>query len=245
MKPFYQRTWFIWLMLFLFYPVGCILLWLYGDYSKRTKGIIMAIFAVWFIIGNFASPRKGTIKQTTSSNSVETTPNIVEITPKTEEKKSMHVKPTAFPESMEDINGYIVSAIEDKYQNKTTVNVDPSTNTPGGYIIETITSSNDLDINQSKSLSRDVIVATYDAIYEKNLPVIYVSFSAQNEQEDRIFLIGIGKNVADKVGREKWNLHSGNSAFSSDDFIVFARNNQAQAITKDGKTHFEDRCIMK
>ena len=157
----------------------------------------------------------------------------------------VRTKLTAPPENIDEINRYILSAIEEKYQSKTTVDVDQSTNTPGGYLVEVTTVSDDLNLDQSKNMSRDVIVAMYDAVYEKNLPVIYVSFCTENVQGKRLFIMGIGKNVADKVSRDKWNIHSGNTPFSVDEIINFARSNQEQAITSDGKTHFENRCFLK
>lgn len=157
----------------------------------------------------------------------------------------VRTKLTASPENLDGINGYILSAIEDKYQSKTTVDVEQSTNTPGGYLVEVTTVSDDLNLEQSKNMSRDVMLAMYDAIYEKNLPVIYVSFRTENAPGKRLFIIGIGKNVAGKINRDKWNIHSGDAPFSVDEMINFARSNQEQAITSDGKTHFENRCFLK
>lgn len=50
-KKFYQKQWFMWLMLFIFAPIGLFLLWKYSDYSNKKKLIITAIFAFIFIIG--------------------------------------------------------------------------------------------------------------------------------------------------------------------------------------------------
>lgn len=48
-KKFYQKTWFIWLMLIFFFPVGVFLLWKFSTYSKKARIIISVIFAFLFI----------------------------------------------------------------------------------------------------------------------------------------------------------------------------------------------------
>lgn len=52
MKPVYQRIWFIWLMVFLFFPVGFVLMWLYSGYTKKAICLIMIGFLVLLSFGN-------------------------------------------------------------------------------------------------------------------------------------------------------------------------------------------------
>lgn len=52
MKPVYQKAWFIWLMVFLFFPVGFVLMWLYSGYTKKAKCLIMAGFFILLSFGN-------------------------------------------------------------------------------------------------------------------------------------------------------------------------------------------------
>lgn len=47
-ENFYQKTWFIWLMILVFLPVGLFLLWRYGKYPQTTKGIITGVIIVLF-----------------------------------------------------------------------------------------------------------------------------------------------------------------------------------------------------
>jgi hypothetical protein len=49
-KKVYQRKWFAVLFLFLFAPVGIILLYKYGHFSKITKVVLSVIFGLIFII---------------------------------------------------------------------------------------------------------------------------------------------------------------------------------------------------
>lgn len=52
MKPFYQKIWFIWLMIFLFFPIGFVFLWLYSGYTKQAKCLIMAGFLILLSVSN-------------------------------------------------------------------------------------------------------------------------------------------------------------------------------------------------
>jgi len=49
---FYQQNWFIWIMLFVFFPVGLFLLWQHSDYTNKTKWIITGLIllsVVWWM----------------------------------------------------------------------------------------------------------------------------------------------------------------------------------------------------
>ena len=236
---FWQRSWFMWLCLFLFPPIGIIICYINRERHSKWK-IICGVFAILFLVGFFVpkSERNSTQQASTNIETQQTksTSNV---------STKVHTDLATFPENIDGIRAYVISAIDEKYKSKTDVDIAPSTNTPGGYLVEVTINSNDLDLEYSKNMARNVIVATYDAVYEKNLPVIYVSYQTRPEQGNRVFILGIGKNVASKVDRDKWNLHSGNTAFSTEEIISFARKNQEQAITADGKTHFENRCFMK
>lgn len=54
-KPFYKKSWFMYLMLVIMTPIGLIILWLNKDYTKKKKGIITGVFGVWFIVMSIAS----------------------------------------------------------------------------------------------------------------------------------------------------------------------------------------------
>lgn len=47
--PLYKRRWFMWVMLFLFPPVGIALMWLYSGYKKVPKVILSLFFGLIFI----------------------------------------------------------------------------------------------------------------------------------------------------------------------------------------------------
>lgn len=48
--PFFKRAWFMWLMLIFVFPVGVVLLWLYGKFGKTPKIIISVLFGIIFLI---------------------------------------------------------------------------------------------------------------------------------------------------------------------------------------------------
>ena len=65
-KKLYQKTWFIWLLTILIWPIGLLLLWKYFDYSKRTKTIITSIVIGLAIIGSFTTKDQKNISTETS-----------------------------------------------------------------------------------------------------------------------------------------------------------------------------------
>ena len=67
-EKFYQKTWFMWLMLIFFAPVGIFLLWKYNRYKKVPRIIITVLFSYVFIFGIFASD--DTPKQAPNSNEI-------------------------------------------------------------------------------------------------------------------------------------------------------------------------------
>ncbi len=52
MMKFYEKTWFMWLMLVFFFPVGLFLLWKYSAYSNKAKGIITCLIIGLLIFSN-------------------------------------------------------------------------------------------------------------------------------------------------------------------------------------------------
>ena len=217
------------------------------DIDKDMKKKLSIAAGIWLLIALFyptKSTRTETPQPVVTTQTMQTETKVNNSPAQAQVQEDIRAKLVDFPESIDGIESYIISAIDDKYKNATTIDVDPSTNTPGGYIVAVTITSNDLGLESSKAMAKNVIVATYNAIYEKNLPIIYVSYQTETDR-GRLFIMGIGKNIAEKAGREKWNIHSNSSSFSVDELVDFARINQNQAITSDGKTHFENRCFMK
>ena len=71
-KKWYQKTWFMWVMLIFFLPIGLFLMWKYSAYSKKAKIIITAIFALLFIVsmsGNKSTNNTAQTNQQSSSSS--------------------------------------------------------------------------------------------------------------------------------------------------------------------------------
>ncbi|MCS6132628.1 DUF4236 domain-containing protein [Clostridium botulinum] len=48
--PFYKKTWFMWLALFLFPPLGITLLWFFNNYNKKLKISLSIFFGIIFIM---------------------------------------------------------------------------------------------------------------------------------------------------------------------------------------------------
>ena len=68
---FYQKNWFIYLLLLLFPPVGIVLLWIFNKHSSKFKIIVSVISVIWFA---FALTVDSTSKSDTSIKANNNTP---------------------------------------------------------------------------------------------------------------------------------------------------------------------------
>lgn len=57
-EKFYQKTWFIWLMILIFWPIGIVLLWTSKKYTKKIKLIVSMFFIAIIAFGIFNSQNK-------------------------------------------------------------------------------------------------------------------------------------------------------------------------------------------
>ena len=73
--PFYKKGWFMWLMMFVFFPVGLILLWTQSGYSQKSKSIItvvwLGLIVVGGIFGNNHDANVQTVAVETSKQKIE------------------------------------------------------------------------------------------------------------------------------------------------------------------------------
>lgn len=75
----YQKTWFMWLMLVFISPVGIFLLWKYRSYPTKVKTVLSVIFAIWFIMAGMstATDKKDVQKPAVTQTQQEEIPNDV------------------------------------------------------------------------------------------------------------------------------------------------------------------------
>lgn len=55
---FYKKSWFMWVMLFVFTPVGLYLLWKNENYGKKTKIALSVVFSFLFLVGISGDSKK-------------------------------------------------------------------------------------------------------------------------------------------------------------------------------------------
>lgn len=68
-KKWYQKTWGIILLLFLFFPVGLFFMWKYARWSKKAKWIITGVFIFVFIVSlNKPNETSVSTQQTTDTS---------------------------------------------------------------------------------------------------------------------------------------------------------------------------------
>lgn len=94
-KKFYAKKWFMWVMLFLFPPIGITLVWIcHKDMKKKNRIILSVVFVLWFMLWNgigssgsnsdtVAETIESIEQETTTGTAIETT---VEITTETATK---------------------------------------------------------------------------------------------------------------------------------------------------------------
>lgn len=111
-QKFYNTNWFMWLTLILLAPVGIFFMWKNQKYTKKVRGILSGVFAVWFLI--MASGANG------SSNSIQNINNQA-ATNKAMESKDNKSQGTTTPATQTSTS-----------DNKTTSNETSNITTPSG-----------------------------------------------------------------------------------------------------------------
>lgn len=78
-KKFYEKNWFLWLMLILITPVGIFLLWKYHPKMKKTLKIILTIvFAIYFFILGVSTEDETTSIDSNNNEQKEENNNVID-----------------------------------------------------------------------------------------------------------------------------------------------------------------------
>ena len=107
---FYEKDWFIVLMLIVFFPVGLFLMWKYSKWHKTAKIIISVFFAVMFIFHDGSKEYKNVETKNTNAE-VETVDktkdaNAEKETTKTNEDKVEDNVPTEYKNALKTAKSY-------------------------------------------------------------------------------------------------------------------------------------------
>ena len=81
--PFYARTWFAWLMSFIFFPIGLVLFWYYKHHSIIIRSVITMFWIVVFFTSTFITVLNKTNEPASSNKNS----NQVQVTKKEEKKE--------------------------------------------------------------------------------------------------------------------------------------------------------------
>ena len=107
---FYEKDWFIVLMLIVFFPVGLFLMWKYSKWHKTAKIIISVFFAVMFIFHDGSTESKNVETKNTNAEvetAVETKDaNVEKETTKTSEDKVEDNVPTEYKNALKTAKSY-------------------------------------------------------------------------------------------------------------------------------------------
>lgn len=186
-KKFYQKIWFMWLMLFLFFPVGIFLLYKYSDYSKKTKAIIACLSVLLCIVAN--------------SNSHQQTANKAASTQEISEKNSKQNKTLSTEEKITEI---CKKQLRDDFLS---VEINDNANVPNTKIVLVHFKYENL----TTSMTREGMIMESSDIMEKlytaDLPISEVVTFVEtgmvdkygNESRDTVMKCGLTKDVAGKI----------------------------------------------
>ena len=107
---FYEKDWFIVLMIIVFFPVGLFLMWKYSKCHKAVKIIISVFFAVMFIFSDGSKESKNVETKNTNAEvetAVETKDtNAEKETTKTNEDKVEDNVPTEYKNALKTAKSY-------------------------------------------------------------------------------------------------------------------------------------------
>ena len=85
-KIWYQKNWFMWIMVVIFFQIGLFLLWKYSNYKKSTKAII-TIVIIGLIAISGSNPKNQTANPSTAVQETQTKTTDTEKKPDTITKK--------------------------------------------------------------------------------------------------------------------------------------------------------------
>lgn len=144
-KKFYEKTWFIVLILILFFPIGLVLVWTNKHWTQKGKIIATVIVAVILLFGllgggesdtTTTSTTVDTTVETTVDTTVETTVDTTNET--TAETTSETIIEDTADDPVKAIENTIRARIEEKYTStdieKIDINEDLGTDTPDDYV---------------------------------------------------------------------------------------------------------------
>lgn len=67
-QKFYNKPWFMWLMLIFFAPVGIFLMYKNKKFTSKVRGVLTGVFAVWFLIIAIGANSNSSSTNTAQSN---------------------------------------------------------------------------------------------------------------------------------------------------------------------------------
>jgi len=108
---FYNKSWFMWLTLIFFSPVGIFFMWKNKKFTKRTRKVLTAVFAVWFLIVFASSNGSNSNKDVSVNKKTEATKKTAKKSEndnkKEEAKKSEEKKVASAAETGVSVNGQL------------------------------------------------------------------------------------------------------------------------------------------
>lgn len=222
---FYERTWFVIIMLIFFFPLGLFLMWKFKDWTKGVKWIVTVIVVLVAIIGFATDENDGEEKKqetNTSTDSKEhnkdSKDDKKEKAEKTESKENNEDKKSSEKEKNEDIthkkqDGY------DVYERD------------GGMPFSENSSVKHFSMEMSNKLKKDYKNIDKGAVFKD---VMEFEDKKGNESKMVAVVVYISKDSIDEINFENWPKNP-ESLYDVADGVVFHAyiNNNDVAETRD------------
>lgn len=198
--PFYCQSWFIIMMLFIFFPVGLFLMWRYSSWNSKAKFIVSFIFLA-AVIANIASPSKTTpppIMPSTADNQTQ------KENPSPPERRNEDILGDSVKKSLSDLSVLCtLQSVEITPGADNTSYVVVTLNAKIGYSKESTLSDFD---NSAKYIFKEVYTANLPTKIN-NCKIIFnstfINTKTGEENSDCIYAIGLDNKSADQLHWDK------------------------------------------
>ncbi len=221
---FYQKTWFLWVMLIFFTPVGIALLWIQNRYKKNARIILSIVFSLYFVLVLLSNDSEDIQEPRISNYNIENNQNVsIDENSKTVQEK-LSSKELENEETTENIEltmneKFERDLVEQISNNGELINIDWEGDYGTGekYIIIDLKTMNDeAVVNEQVNLIKQLLEK-----YEINQKVDIVVKDISNDINSNLAIINIDETKNIKIEFESSLYNTLHNQWINDQFSVW------------------------
>src|SRR5690625_4962847 len=231
-EKFYQKDWFMYVMLIFITPVGLLFLWKNQNLKTKTKWIIAVVFSIWFIIvmatqeeineAEGEKEEKQEEKETRENKEQEE-----KETKETEEKKEREQKEAKKKKEQEEKTEYKIKEALNDVSLVESINVKGNFEEPLAIQVEFLAKDN-LTKNMAVSGIKIALLDIVYAIKELDYEVENLGISAKlplvdkygNEENEYVIKSAFEKETINKLSDDKYMIDTDKLEIIADDWWV-------------------------